>query len=246
MQRFLMTLYAGASYAVFLAAMAWLVGFVGDFPLARTMDVGPPTPLAQAVAVDLLLIALFGLQHSVMARPAFKRAWTRLVPEPMERSTYVLVASLLLALVLWQWRPIAAPVVWEIRQPAGIVSMTVLLWIGWGVLLLSTWLIDHYELFGLRQAWAHLRGRTPEPQAFVTPVLYRHVRHPIYLGFLIAFWATPRMTLGHLLFAAGFSVYILVGIRCEERDLVDRFGDRYRRYRDEAGMLWPALRRRRP
>ncbi len=241
-----MTLYAGAAYALFLAVSVWLVGFVGDYPLPRTIDAGPPTPLVQAIAVDLLLIALFGLQHSVMARPVFKRAWTRLVPEPMERSTYVLATSLVLALVLWQWRPVAAPVIWEIRQRAGVVSMTALVWIGWGVLVLSTWLIDHFELFGLRQAWAHLRGRTPEPLGFVTPVLYRHVRHPIYLGFLIAFWATPRMTLGHLLFAAGFSVYILVGIRYEERDLVDRFGDRYRRYREEAGMLWPALRRRRP
>lgn len=235
----LMTLYAVMSYALFFATYLLLVGFVGDFPLPKTIDTGAASPIVEAVIVNLLLIASFGLQHSVMARPAFKRWWTRVVPEPIERSTYVLAATLVLALMMWQWRPIAAPIVWDIEQKAGVLALDALFWVGWGVLLLATFLINHFELFGLRQAYARLRGRTIPAQAFRTPLLYRHVRHPIYLGFMISFWATPRMTAGHLLFAVGMTLYILVGIHFEERDLVAHFGDRYRRYREQVGMLLP-------
>ena len=244
----LMTLYALVSYAFFFVTFLFLVGFVGNLPLnlPKTIDVGASGPLAEAVVVNLLLIAAFGLQHSVMARPAFKRWWTRVVPEPIERSTYVLAATSVLALLLWQWRPIAEPVVWNVEQKAGVVALDIVFWAGWGVLLLATFLINHFELFGLRQAYARLVGRAVPEQAFRTPLLYRHVRHPIYLGFMIAFWATPRMTAGHLLFAAGMTLYIMVGIYFEERDLVAHFGDRYRRYRDQVGMLLPWPRKHAP
>ena len=260
MSRALMLAYAVLAYAFFLAVFLLLVAFVGDLPLPsavavwsdrslssavpvwRTVDSGPGGSASAAVLVDLALVALFGVQHSVMARPAFKRRWTRVVPPPMERSTYVLAATLAVALLMWQWRPIAEPVVWRAAPGVASALLTTFFWAGWAVVLLSTWLLDHYELFGLRQACAHLRGRAVPTQAFRTPLLYRRVRHPLYLGFVIAFWATPRMTAGHLLLAAAFTVYIVVGIWFEERDLVAQFGERYRLYRRQAGMLLPRLR----
>ena len=239
MPGFLMVLYGVVTYVFFFATFLFMVGFVGNLPLPKTIDSGVPGPWAEAVAVNLLLISLFGVQHSVMARPAFKRWWTRIVPEPIERSTYVLAATLALALMLWQWRPITEPLVWNVEQALWVDALTVVFWAGWGVLLLSTFLINHFELFGLRQVFARLLGHTlPVPQ-FRTPLLYRQVRHPIYLGFMLSFWSTPRMTAGHLLFAVGMTVYILIGIYFEERDLVAQFGDRYRRYRERVGMLLP-------
>jgi protein-S-isoprenylcysteine O-methyltransferase Ste14 len=234
-----MVLYGVVTYLFFFATFLFLVGFVGDLPLPTTIDSGLPGPWAEAVAVDLLLIGLFGVQHSVMARPAFKRWWTRVVPEPTERSTYVLAATLMVALLLWQWRPIAEPLVWNVETAAGVTALQVVFWAGLGVLLLSTFLLNHFELFGLRQVFARLLGRTLPVAQFRTPLLYRHVRHPIYLGFMLLFWATPHMTAGHLLFAGGMTVYILIGIYFEERDLVAQFGDRYRRYRERVGMLLP-------
>ena len=240
----LMTLYAIATYAFFSATFVFMIGFLGDLSLLpRTIDGGLPGPIGQAVVIDLALIALFGVQHSVMARPAFKRWWTRVVPEPIERSTYVLAATAVLALIFWQWRPITDPVVWNVGPGAGALALDVSFWAGWGVLLVSTFLINHFELFGLRQVYARLRGRSLPAPEFRTPLLYRHVRHPIYLGFLISFWATPRMTAGHFLFAAACTIYIFVGIYFEERDLVAQLGDRYRRYREQVGMLWPRARR---
>ncbi len=244
MTKILMTLYAVASYCLFLAIFLLLVGFVGDFPLPKTIDRGTQGSLTRAVVCNVLLISLFGLQHSVMARPGFKRWWTRLVAEPIERSTYVLIASLLLGLVMWQWRPIPEPVLWDIQQSAAKTVIVALFWAGWAVLLASTYLINHFELFGLRQVHIHLMGRQLPEQQFRTPLLYRRIRHPIYLGFLIAFWAAPRMTLGHLLFALVWTAYILIGIYFEERDLLTQFGARYLRYRQEAGMLFPSLRKR--
>lgn len=239
MSRILMLLYSVVTYGFFFAVFLFLVGFVGNLPLPKTIDSGVPGPVAEAVIVNLLLIGLFGLQHSVMARPAFKRWWTRIVPEPIERSTYVLAATLALALILWQWRPLPEPLIWNVESAAGVIALTVVFWAGWGVLLLSTFLIDHFELFGLRQVFARLLGRTSPVQQFKTPLLYHHVRHPIYLGFVLSFWATPRMTAGHLLFAIGMTLYILIGIYFEERDLVAQFGDRYRRYREQVSMLLP-------
>ena len=236
------TLYALAVYVSFLASIAWAAGFVGNLPFVpRTIDGGVAVPLPEALAVNLALLGLFAVQHSVMARRGFKRWWTRYVPESVERATFVLAASAVLVLLLWQWRPIATPLLWSVDDPIGRFALDAVFWTGWLVLLVSTWLIDHFELFGLRQPWARLRGHAIPAPVFRTPLLYRHVRHPIYVGFLLAFWATPRMTAGHALFAAACTAYILLGIWFEERDLVAQFGERYVAYRRQVGMLWPRL-----
>jgi protein-S-isoprenylcysteine O-methyltransferase Ste14 len=201
--------------------------------------------LAEAVLVNLLFLTVFALQHSIMARRSFKRWWTSIVSPAVERSTYVLAATVALALLLWQWRPIAEPVIWRVENPLAIHALWALFWLGWATLLLATFLINHFELFGLRQVFSRLIGREIPETEFRTPFIYRYVRHPIYLGFLLGFWAAPVMTAGHLLFSIGATGYILVGIWFEERDLVAVFGDRYRRYREQVGMLLP-LRHGRP
>jgi protein-S-isoprenylcysteine O-methyltransferase Ste14 len=231
-------LYGVGSYAVTLLTLLYLVGFSADWGVPKSVDSGGGGPVLQAVATDLLLIALFGVQHSVMARAGFKRGWTRVIAPALERSTFMLAACAVLATMFWFWVPIPT-VVW--RADAGVP--TVILWslfgLGWLLVLLSTFLIDHFELFGLRQVYSRLVSRPlPEPR-LMTPLVYRHVRHPLYLGFLITFWAVPVMTAGRLLFAAGFTAYILIGIAFEERDLVRQFGDRYRLYREQVGMLLP-------
>lgn len=243
---FFAALYGLVVYLFFLATFAYAIGFVGNLPfLPKTIDSGAAAPLAEALVVDLALLGLFAVQHSVMARRGFKRWWTRVVPESVERSTFVLAASAVLALLLWQWRPIAEPLVWSVDQAAGRLALQAVFWIGWAVLLISTYLIDHFELFGLRQVWTNLRGGALPTPTFHTPLFYRHVRHPIYLGFVLAFWAAPQMTAGHLLFAAASTGYILVGIWFEERDLVAQFGERYRVYRQQVGMLVPKFGSRR-
>ena len=243
MSKVLMTLYAVVSYVLFLSVFLLLVAFLANVASPWTVDRATTQPWPSAVMTDLALVALFGVQHSVMARPAFKSWLTRIVPAPIERSTFVLAATAVLALILWQWQPITTPVVWDVTQPVAAMALNVLFWFGWGVLLLSTFLINHFELFGLRQIYAHLVDLPAAAQTFRTPLLYRHVRHPIYLGFLIAFWSAPRMTFGHALFAAAFTAYVLIGIWFEERDLLRHFGDRYRRYRKEVGMLFPSFRK---
>jgi methanethiol S-methyltransferase len=239
-------LYGAIAYLFFLATFAYAVAFVGNLPLVpRTIDTGVSVPWLEALLVNAALLGVFAVQHSVMARRSFKRWWTRIVPEAVERSTYVLAATLALALLLWQWRPIATPVVWSVTDPLGRVALQVVFWGGWAVLLISTFLLNHFELFGLRQVWSRMTGRAiPAPQ-FHTPLFYRHVRHPLYVGFVLAFWAAPQMSAGHLLFAAASTGYILVGIWFEERDLIAQFGDRYRLYRKQVGMLFPRLWRRR-
>ncbi|SFN15345.1 methanethiol S-methyltransferase [Variovorax sp. OV329] len=239
---FLAALYGLVVYVFFLATFVYAIGFVGNLPLLpKTIDSGASAPLVEALFVNLMLLGLFAVQHSVMARRGFKRWWTRVIPESVERSTFVLAASAVLALLLWQWRPIAEPVLWMVTDRVGRLALQVVFWVGWGVLLTSTFLINHFELFGLRQVWANLRGHALPAGDFRTPLFYRHVRHPIYLGFILAFWATPTMTAGHLLFAAASTGYILIGIWFEERDLIAQFGQRYQAYRQQVGMLLPRL-----
>jgi len=237
---FLAALYGLVVYVFFLATFVYAIGFVGNLPLLpKTIDSGATAPLVEILAVNLGLLSLFAIQHSVMARRGFKRWWTKVIPESVERSTFVLAATAVLALLLWQWRPLAEPVVWSVTDPIGRLVLQAVFWIGWGVLLISTFLINHFELFGLRQVWANLRGQALPAPVFHTPLFYRHVRHPIYLGFVLGFWATPQMTAGHLLFAAASTGYILIGIWFEERDLVAQFGQRYEAYRRQVGMLVP-------
>lgn len=225
-------------YAVFFATFLYLIGFVGNLPyLPTTVDRGPQAAVGGAILINIALIAGFGIQHSIMARPAFKAAWTRIVPHALERSVYVLASSLVLILLFAFWCPLP-DVVWMVSGPAAIV-LWVLFALGWATVLLSTFLINHFELFGLQQVWLNLTGRTARPPEFRTPFLYRLVRHPLYLGFLIAFWATPVMTFGHLLLAVGMSAYILIAIPIEEGDLIDIFGDRYLDYKARVGSLIP-------
>jgi methanethiol S-methyltransferase len=242
MTRILAFLYGLASYVFFLGTFLYAIGFVTGLPVPKTIDDGPVVPLNEALVVNLLLMSLFAVQHSVMARQGFKRWWTQFVSPAVERSTYVLFATLALALLLWQWRPIPT-IMWQATDPAVAMSLVVLSLFGWVIVLTSTFLINHFELFGLQQVIMNLAGRRSGEAHFKTPVLYKLVRHPIYLGFIIAFWATPTMTVGHLLFAAVTTAYIFVGIWLEERDLVAMFGDEYRRYRQRVGMVFPKFRR---
>jgi methanethiol S-methyltransferase len=238
MSRIIALLYGIASYAIFLVTFLYALGFVEDLVVPKTIDTGARSSVTEALVVNLLLMSLFAIQHSVMARPQFKQWWTQWVPKSIERSTYVLFASLALALLCWQWRPMPAAV-WKIDNPTIAAALVVLSLVGWLIVLTSTFLINHFELFGLHQVANNLAGRPmPEPR-FRTPLYYQFVRHPIYLGFVIAFWSTPAMTAGHLLFAAVTTIYIVIGILLEERDLVDIFGDDYRRYRDRVSMLVP-------
>jgi protein-S-isoprenylcysteine O-methyltransferase Ste14 len=242
MGRLIAFLYGLAAYAVFFVTFLYAIGFVTGLVVPKTIDSGMPGSMTEALIVNLVLMSLFAVQHSVMARRQFKQWWTQFVPKSVERSTYVLLASLTLILLFWQWRPMPG-IVWEITNPQLAVAMTGLSLLGFGLVLISTFLINHFELFGLHQVVNHLAGRAMPAPRFKTPVLYKVVRHPIYLGFIIAFWAAPTMTVGHLLFAAVTTAYIFVGIFLEERDLVEQFGDEYRRYRERVGMLLPFRRK---
>ena len=242
MSRFIAFLYGLAAYVVFFFTFLYAIGFVEGLLVPKAIDTGVVVPMTEALIVNVLLMSLFAIQHSVMARKPFKQWWTRFVPVSIERSTYVLLASLTLILLFWQWRPIPT-VVWQVADPQLAMAVMGLSFFGWLLVLLSTFMINHFELFGLHQVIINLAGRTmPEPR-FKTPVLYKLIRHPIYLGFIIAFWAAPTMTVGHLLFAAVTTAYIFVGIFLEERDLIELFGDEYRRYRERVSMLIPFRRK---
>ncbi|MHC4091889.1 MAG: methanethiol S-methyltransferase, partial [Planctomycetota bacterium] len=215
-------IYGLVCYVMFLGVFLYLIGFLGNFLVPTSVDSGPEGPLATALLVNVLLLAIFGVQHTVMARPTFKRSWTKIVPTPVERSTYVLITNLLLILLYWQWRPLWA-----------------LFGAGWLLVLVATLQINHADIFGIRQVWLYFRSREYTPVAFATPILYRHVRHPLYAGWITAFWATPSMTAGHLVFAVGTTVYILIAIYFEERNLVQDLGEGYVEYRKRTPMLAP-------
>jgi len=231
-------LYGTVSYVTFLAVFLYAIAFVGGLPVPKTLDSGAAGPLAEALIVNVLLLGVFAVQHSVMARPGFKRWWTRIVPHSVERSTYVLLASLALALLYWQWRPIPG-VLWDIEHPTGRVMLYALFGLGWVIVLLATFMINHFDLFVLRQVWLRARGADYTEVQFVTRGFYKFVRHPIMLGFLIAFWATPHMTYGHLLFSIATTAYIFIGIFFEERDLAAAHGRSFENYRSEVPMILP-------
>jgi protein-S-isoprenylcysteine O-methyltransferase Ste14 len=236
--RMIAFLYGVVAYAVFFVTFLYAIGFVENLVVPKAIDGGTTVPTALALIVNLVLMSIFAIQHSVMARPQFKQWWTKFVPPSVERTTYVMLASLALILLLWQWRPMPA-VLWQIADPRIAMAVTGLSFLGWLIVLTSTFLINHFELFGLRQVANNLVGRPMPTARFRVPLFYNFVRHPIYLGFIIAFWAAPTMTVGHLLFAAVTTAYIFVGIWLEERDLIDIFGDEYRRYRQRVSMLLP-------
>ena len=242
MGRILSLCYGIVAYLIFVGAFLYAIGFVDGVVVPKTIDDGTTVPIAEAIAINLVLLTIFALQHSIMARQPFKRWWTTVIPASIERSTYVLLASLALILVFWQWRPIPT-VIWQVESPAAASALLGLSLFGWLVVLLSSYMINHFELFGLQQVMHNLSGRKSSPTEFRTPFLYKFVRHPLYVGFIIAFWATPVMTSGHLLFAAVTTAYIFVGIMLEERDLVAHFGPAYQQYREKVGMLMPMLRR---
>ncbi|MGX7895820.1 methanethiol S-methyltransferase [Tsuneonella sp. HG222] len=234
-------LFAAASYAIFFATFLYLIAFTGDMPFVPvTVDRGLQASPILAAVINVGLIATFGLQHSVMARKGFKQAWTRIVPKHLERSVYVLAASLALILLFALWHPIGATV-WSVENPLGRGLLWALFATGWVTVLVSTFLLNHFELFGLQQTWFHARRRESAAPVLREPFFYRFVRHPLYSGFLLAFWAIPVMSVGHLLLAAGMTVYILIAIRHEERDLVDLFGQQYVDYRARVGMLTPRM-----
>ena len=232
--------YGALAYLIFLCSFLYAVGFVSRLMVPKTIDTGVQTSVLNAVVINLILLSLFAVQHSGMARQGFKRAFARIASPVIERSSYVLSASLLLLLLFWQWRPIPA-IVWDIQTPILADLAVAGGFVGWLIVLYSTFLISHFELFGLTQVISNFAGRVVAPVKFKTPGLYRLIRHPIYLGFIIAFWSTPTMTVGHLLFAAVTTAYIFVGIYLEERDLVTLFGEEYRRYRARVAMLLPGI-----
>jgi len=235
-------LYGGVSYLIFLIAFLFAIGFAGNLIVPKSLDAGPVSPSLPSVLLDAALLGLFAIQHSVMARPAFKRWWTRIIPQSVERSTYVLFSSLLLLLLYWQWRPLPT-IIWRVENPIGSAIIWALFVIGWFIVVLSTFSISHFDLFGLRQVSYYLRNQQYAPIGFRTPGLYKLVRHPLMLGLLLAFWATPIMTVGHLLFSVATTAYILIGIQFEEHDLINAFGKQYTAYRRQVFMLLPWKRR---
>jgi len=238
-------LYGVTGHVLFLGVYAWLAGFVGNLLVPHPIDAPATDPILPALAIDMGLIVLFGLQHSIMARPSFKDVWTRVVPQPIERATYVYAANVVTALLIWQWRPINL-VIWDVQNPAGRWLLWGLFASGWLMVPAVSLMIHHFDLFGTRQVWNYLLGRETKAMPFRTPMLYSQMRHPLYVGWFIAFWATPTMTAGHLLLAAGMTAYILIAVVFEERNLVEYFGHQYEEYQRRVPMFIPWPRATRP
>jgi len=238
MKRILVFGYGVVVYAIFLATLLYAVGFIGNLMVPKSIDAGKEGPFAEALLIDLVLLAVFALQHSGMARQSVKNVITKIIPQPMERSTYVLFSSLALLLIFWQWRPIGG-IIWEVESQLGQILMDVGYAAGWVLVLLTTFVIDHFDLFGLRQVYLYLRRKPYRKPSFVTPGPYRHIRHPLYLGWLCIFWATPMMTSAHFVFAVATTVYVLIAIQLEEKDLLQTHGRVYRNYRQRVPMLLP-------
>jgi len=244
MARILTFLYGIIAYAVFFITFLYAIGFVGNIIVPKSIDSGVQGVFTKSILINVILLGLFAVQHSVMARPAFKRWWTKIIPEPIERSTYVLLSSLLLALLFWLWQPMIGSI-WNVNNIFGSTILTGLFWLGWIIVLLSTFMINHFDLFGLRQVYLYMQRKEYTSVEFRSPALYRYMRHPIMTGFIIAFWATPQMTTGHLLFAIATTAYILIGIQLEEQDLLKFYGESYNQYRRQVSMLIPIIRKKR-
>lgn len=238
MKKFLFLLYGVIAYFAFFGTILYAIGFVGNFIVPKTIDGEPQVPMLNAILINGSLLLLFALQHSIMARPAFKRWFTKIIPEPLERSTFVLLASLCLMLMMWQWQPMGG-LLWSTNNSVVKTILLVTYLLGWGIVFISTFLINHFDLFGLRQVWLHFNGKPYTQLVFRLPLFYKHVRHPLYFGFLLAFWSTPVMTAAHFFFALLTTGYILVAIQLEEKDLIKTFGEKYKDYKQKAPMIIP-------
>ena len=242
MVRLLGFIYGVIAYAGFMAWMVYMIGFLGHFAVPKTIDSGTVGPVSTAIVVNFLLILIFGVQHTIMARPAFKQWWTQFIPRPLERSTFVFIADIIMWVMIWQWRPIEG-VVWQVQNPVAANILIGISLLGWVGVCLSSFMINHFELLGLEQVWHYLRGTEPKHITFKLKGFYKHVRHPLMVGFLMFFWATPYMTVGHLFFAAVFTIYVLIGIRFEERDLMKHHPEEYGKYKEQVPGLIPFTKR---